>query len=634
MKTERVKKAVAVAVALIIILAAVLTVICVLATRNKSNGLAVTPTEESDGLKLNVESSAASNLIGTATVTATVTPAGFELIWTLGWENPSDTRNIDDYLSLVKLSNEQVQITCLKRFTGTARLEVRAKGISTLRATADITAPKGVTSLKIATAGEFGGSYHPLYPECEAAFNIIDLTQLPLVNYNADGSFDTTDCLAESATVSNGGLTVTFNIRSGIKTHENTPVTAADAAYTLYYLCHPQYDGYYDLSEYIYDAWGYKHRYTMNIGGISYTDNSLTVGLTAPIYTEIFDVPIMINNVGWSAGSNISEVTKDNYNPADKAHLGAYMLMGLPYEGENITLYKNESYYNADAYAFETITVMTQGGFDEKASAFDSGSIDVYTADMYDMNAKYALSSNSAVTIGNRFNGFMYAELNPETVEFGLRKSFAYLIAGSVAQCADEPVTYRSFYPFSSTQLNKTQLGGFQTEYEGVTSPNEGISEFNNSGFSASDLPTYRLLCPTAWQAIGEAVQAAFADAGITVDINALPMSEYLTAKANKEYDVIICEKQSKRYMETEREFADTDNDQIMQALQSVEGMTNTQEIYAAFMEIYTTAINDYLAVPMLERTEVMLVSNKVTLPQPVLFNSWLKYISAVQVAE
>lgn len=53
----------------------------------------------------------------------------------------------------------------------------------------------------------------------------------PLVTFDENGELH--DCLAETHTVSSDGLTYTFTLREGLKFSDGTPVTAADAVYSL-----------------------------------------------------------------------------------------------------------------------------------------------------------------------------------------------------------------------------------------------------------------------------------------------------------------------------------------------------------------------------------------------------------------
>lgn len=75
------------------------------------------------GLSFAVEPLAASNAVGVQRVTATVTPAGTAVVWSLSWQNAGDGRDIDAYLTIDEVSGNAIDLTCLQRFTGTAVLK-------------------------------------------------------------------------------------------------------------------------------------------------------------------------------------------------------------------------------------------------------------------------------------------------------------------------------------------------------------------------------------------------------------------------------------------------------------------------------------------------------------------------------
>ncbi len=78
-------------------------------------------TIESPGLSF-VSVPLAAGVIGVERVTATVTPAGTPIEWSLSWENSGDGRTMSDYLTIKTVSSNSIDLTCLQRFSGTAIL--------------------------------------------------------------------------------------------------------------------------------------------------------------------------------------------------------------------------------------------------------------------------------------------------------------------------------------------------------------------------------------------------------------------------------------------------------------------------------------------------------------------------------
>lgn len=80
-------------------------------------------TIEAPGLSfVSVPLAAGDSVVGVERVTATVTPAGTPIEWSLSWENSGDGRTMSDYLTIKTVSSNSIDLTCLQRFSGTAIL--------------------------------------------------------------------------------------------------------------------------------------------------------------------------------------------------------------------------------------------------------------------------------------------------------------------------------------------------------------------------------------------------------------------------------------------------------------------------------------------------------------------------------
>ena len=114
-------------------------------------------TIEAPGLSfVSVPLAAGDSVIGVERVTATVTPAGTPIEWSLSWENSGDGRTMSDYLTIKTVSSNSIDLTCLQRFSGTAILRcafVHDPSIyDTVSVTAEpSTAPSGDLSSSVVT---------------------------------------------------------------------------------------------------------------------------------------------------------------------------------------------------------------------------------------------------------------------------------------------------------------------------------------------------------------------------------------------------------------------------------------------------------------------------------------------------
>jgi peptide/nickel transport system substrate-binding protein len=85
------------------------------------------------------------------------------------------------------------------------------------------------------------GNLNPLVFPTQYDTNINELVFARLVKPRADLSFEPD--MAESWTVSDDARTLTFTLREGLTFHDGRPVTAADVAFTLTSMAHPDYAG-------------------------------------------------------------------------------------------------------------------------------------------------------------------------------------------------------------------------------------------------------------------------------------------------------------------------------------------------------------------------------------------------------
>lgn len=101
----------------------------------------------------------------------------------------------------------------------------------------------GATSQPVVARVGWAGSPDTLNPGTAVlseAYTIFELVYDSMYDLQLDGSF--TLSLAESATVSDDGLTWTFKIRDGVKFHDGTPLTAEDVVFSYeLYRAHEDY---------------------------------------------------------------------------------------------------------------------------------------------------------------------------------------------------------------------------------------------------------------------------------------------------------------------------------------------------------------------------------------------------------
>jgi peptide/nickel transport system substrate-binding protein len=161
--------------------------------------------------------------------------------------------------------------------------------------------------------------------------------------------------LATSYTWSNGGKSVTFAIRQGVKWNNGTPMTPADVVFTYNYV---------------------KAHSAINLAGlavssVSSSGNNVTLNFATPEYTnlqEIAGVPILPQSV-WSKVSNPSTFTD-----AKPVGTGPYVLKSFTPQG--FTLMKNTKYWQASLVKVENVEFPDYTTNTGATNALFSGQID------------------------------------------------------------------------------------------------------------------------------------------------------------------------------------------------------------------------------------------------------------------
>jgi peptide/nickel transport system substrate-binding protein len=161
--------------------------------------------------------------------------------------------------------------------------------------------------------------------------------------------------LATAYTWSNGGKSVTFTIRQGVKWNNGTAMTPADVAFTYNYI----------------KKYAAINLAGLDISSVSTSGNTVTVSFPTPQYTnlqEIAGVPILPQSV-W--GSVTSPTT---FTDATPVGTGPYVLKTFTPQG--FTLTKNPSYWQASLVKIQNVDFPVYTSNTGALDALFSGQID------------------------------------------------------------------------------------------------------------------------------------------------------------------------------------------------------------------------------------------------------------------
>lgn len=196
------------------------------------------------------------------------------------------------------------------------------------------------------------GGFHPI-----TGTNRTNLTLAPLLYeglYELDGAFEPQPLLCEAAFVSGDGLTWSFTLRQGAAFSDGSPLTAADAAYSLQL------------------AMGEGAPYATRLKNIravrAEADGTLTVALNAPNgnLPALLDVPVVKETEAGPLGT------------------GPYVLRA---EGDELSLEARTDWWRNEPLPFDHIRLYAVQGADGLIHAFDTREISLVAADITGSNA-------------------------------------------------------------------------------------------------------------------------------------------------------------------------------------------------------------------------------------------------------
>jgi peptide/nickel transport system substrate-binding protein len=177
----------------------------------------------------------------------------------------------------------------------------------------------------------------------------------PLIQFNLVAPPKYYPWLAKSYTWSNGGKTITFAIRSGVKWNDGQPFTPADVAFTFNLI---------------------KKNATINLNGIkvqsvSTSGSNVAVNFATPQYTNLQSIAgtAIVPEHIWSKVANPATFTDPTPVGTGPFKLGSFTPQGF-------TLVKNTSYWQASSVKVPKVFFPVYTSNTGAYSALDSGQID------------------------------------------------------------------------------------------------------------------------------------------------------------------------------------------------------------------------------------------------------------------
>jgi peptide/nickel transport system substrate-binding protein len=207
-------------------------------------------------------------------------------------------------------------------------------------------------------AGPITPGFNPFLGSAQDAYGLGATSMIyePLLQFNILQPGVTHPWLASAFAWTNGGRTLTFTLRSGVKWSDGTPFTSADVLFTFDTI---------------------KANTALNLNGISFTSvtaptpTKVVMDFSAPAYTQFYAVAgqtLIVPKARWASVTNLS-----TYTNTDPVGTGPYLLQSLT--SQAITLVKNPHYWQPGKPSIGKLVFPDFESNTSAASALQSGQL-------------------------------------------------------------------------------------------------------------------------------------------------------------------------------------------------------------------------------------------------------------------
>ncbi len=206
-------------------------------------------------------------------------------------------------------------------------------------------------------AGPITGGFNPFLTSEDAyGLGAVSMIYEPLLQFNILQPGLTRPWLATAYKWTNGGKTLTFTLRSGVKWSDGSPLSSADVVYT------------YELM---------KKNAALNTNGITFDSVAATgpqtvvMTFSAPAYTQLYAIAgqtLIVPKAKWTAVSDPATFTDTN-----PVGTGPYTLASI--NSQSITLTRNPDYWQPGKPAIKTVVFPDYESNTSAASALQAGQL-------------------------------------------------------------------------------------------------------------------------------------------------------------------------------------------------------------------------------------------------------------------
>ena len=397
------------------------------------------------------------------------------------------------------------------------------------------TGPSGTLTLATGATGNFANDFNPFSPNVEAPTN--GMIYEPLFFFNTAKAGDVQNWLGTSYAWSDGGKTLTVNLRQGVTWSDGKPFTSADVAFTFNQKIKDKALNSYGLPLVSATAKG-KYQAVITFSASQSTNEYLILGKT-------FILPEHI----WSTVTN--PTTWQNTKPVGT---GAFTVQGV--SGQVMTLTANPHYYQAGFPKVKTLKYLAFSGNNGTDAAVESGQVDWGGGFIPNIQKNY-LNKNKNYVLSNVPLADTFLLPN---VKSGPTTDPALRLA--ISEALNREFISKSVYNGETTPTNPEAL--LSPNFDSVADPSLSGASFDEGAANAKatltkagyklnskglfDLPNGKPLNITVqyisgytdYQSILQIAQQELAEAGIKITVQAPSYAQYTTNQDDGNFQMVL----------------------------------------------------------------------------------------------
>ncbi len=434
-------------------------------------------------------------------------------------------------------------------------------------------------------------TYNPIITESQSVRDCMRFVYEPL--YELGEGLLAEGVLAEGRTVSADGRTITVTLKSGVKWHDGTSLTADDVAYTV---------------SAIKSTGGYYSRMTQNIASCKrVSENTVQFTLIKPEvdYAAMLCFPIIKNDTSLKVSEDYIPVGTGPYKYAGRTKT-------------DTVLFEDNPDWHKGWVNIAAISVVSVSDKEKALSMFEMGETDIVTDDVIDF-AEYTprggvtileYTTNDLVYVGINFNNRLFwGENTRRALAAAVNKSeIATSVIYKRGVEVDVPINPSSYYYYDTAERfpAKPQTAEENFAADGWVMGDDGILE--REAQKGTEKLKFEILAnadDTENTAVAEVIAEYYKSYGVDATVDACEEQEYKSKISSKDFDLFIGEMTIPENMNPSELVASGENpftyanDEMDNIINTMRQTMDTETLKTLFIEYGTLVAEDTPFVPL-----------------------------------